>query len=76
MARFSAKCWQNCATCKFWAGPRDVSELMAAAEVDVGAEGACGVKVKKAKSYATTSCIQWQRWGMLDPDSLGAALSS
>ena len=62
MARFSARCWKNCATCEFWTGPREFNELLDAAEVEEMAQGNCDAEGKGARSYATTSCIRWRRW--------------
>ena len=76
MARFSAKCWQNCATCEFWSGPRGVNALMAAAEVEAAARGVCGANGKDSKSHATSSCIGWRKWGMLDPQDQAATPSA
>jgi len=67
MARFSARCWKNCATCEFWMGPREFNELLDAAEVDETAQGTCDAEGKGAKSYATTSCIRWRRWSSFLP---------
>ena len=67
MARFSARCWKNCATCEYWLGPRRLNELMAAAEVAEMAQGRC--EARDEKTYAITSCIRWRRWGALKPNA-------
>ena len=64
MAKFSARFWQNCATCEFWVGPRQFNAPMVAAEVDEKAEGACSGERKDSKSYATTSCVGWRQWAL------------
>ena len=67
MARFSAKTWQNCATCQFWLGPRVLNARMVVAEVDEAAEGACTARKQNPRRYATASCNGWQRWVPLEP---------
>jgi len=67
MGRFTAREWQNCATCQYWVGPRQLNQSLSAAEVDPAARGTCIFHQKCAHRYATTSCINWQVWGVLRP---------
>ncbi len=73
MARFSARTWQNCATCQFWLGPRTLNTTMVVAEVEESAGGTCTAKGIDSKSYATTSCIGWRRWLPLEPNMAAAS---
>ena len=65
MCMFSAKHWQNCATCQLWTGPREFNIERAAVHVEPDAMGACVRNATQSK-YATSSCIAWRHWAMLD----------
>jgi len=75
MARFSTRSWKNCATCRFWRGPRRLHAPMGAAEVEMGAAGVCGVRQDKLHwrpvTYATGSCHDWRTWALVEADERG-----
>ena len=70
MCRFSARQWNNCATCDFWTGQRQVNVLHQAADVAAQGEGLCRWHVRP--QYATASCIRWQAWSKLSAEALDA----
>ena len=65
MGRFSARQWQNCATCQFWTGHRKVNAQHSAAETDPSTVGTCTLTGREGRKYATNSCIGWRRWQAL-----------
>ena len=69
MARFSAKNWKNCATCRFWSGPRDLDTVMLATQVEPLAQGECSTRGRGIKAYATGSCNAWRLWPELRPET-------
>ncbi len=62
MGKFTARQWQNCATCEFWRGPRELDAVQKAADLDPSAQGPCVRNGTQVKRYATSSCISWKAW--------------
>ena len=73
MARFSARNWNNCATCEFWLGSRRFNEYMIAAETDLEARGICSASGRGISTYATASCVGWRKWATLAPKAIQPA---
>ena len=70
MAKFSARRWKNCATCRFWSGPRDLDAVMLAAQVDPLARGECSTREPDEKTYAIGSCTAWCIWADLRTETV------
>jgi len=62
MCRFTTSDWKNCATCRFWTGPRELNDLHTAAETEATSFGDCTLDEKHRRHYATNSCIRWRAW--------------
>jgi len=65
MCKFAPVDWKNCATCQYWTGPRALTDLHNAADVEPSSWGECTLDPQHRRHYATNSCIRWRAWAAI-----------
>ena len=64
------KVWHNCATCRFWNGPREAGKDRETVTVNGSAIGQCQGFWQGQRKYSVDKCTEWALWEELagEPD--------